>query len=461
LIEDVIRRAGVDPGSISYVEAAATGAALGDALEIKALQKVLGKSAGESACAIGSVKSAIGHAEAASGLSQVVKVVEQLRHRQLAPIVVPGTLNPNLELEGAPFYLQTHLQAWQRSAGGWPRRALINSFGAGGSYASLILEEHVPQPETQALPGTPAPEREEIIILSARDDERLTVASQRLLHHLDAHPETRLDDLAYTLQVGREPMSARVAWVVRSKDELRSALRTYSSGDPTANLQTTAVRALRGETLGQQSLQSLLSGDVGQAIAMNLIAERNLPQIAALWTQGAQIAWERLHDGARHIIVLPTYPFRRERFDMRAEGGTSMHGDSQLAGSRAESPSSDKQSDSVRQFLEYFLARELGISAVGLQARRPLGEYGVDSLIGRRLLRGLDETFGVSLSGRLLQENFSIGALVPLVAGLLQRRRKETDTLRSTLQVRFMEQLLTSTLSNEEIERLIEQGSLV
>jgi acyl transferase domain-containing protein/acyl carrier protein len=474
LIEEVLRRAGVDARSISYVEASATGAAMADALEIKALQTVFGSAIRAGECAIGSVKSAIGHAEAASGVSQVVKVVEQLRHRQLAPIVMPEKLNPALQLEHTPFRLQTQLQPWKRSAAGWPRRALVNSFGAGGSYVSLLLEEHVTQPEVQKQAPGRAPEREEIIVLSARTDERVRAAAENLLRYLDSHPEVALNDLAYTLQVGREPMSSRVAWVIGSRQELHAALTSYLHGASAESAQPGTPRIFHSENSPQQDLQSLLSGNAGRALANSLIAERNLEQLARLWTQGVEIVWSGLHGVGTRKIALPTYPFRRERLDRPFGNDVPTQGGPQTGGTN--SAPAGAPATAVRQYLEQFMARQLGTSAADLQDHRSLGEYGVDSLIGRRLIRGLEETFGLQLSGRQLQENSTLATLVPLVASLLQEQRSDSAVhepipvvsethepaeQRATLQLRFLEQLRASALSDEEIEQLIEQGSLV
>lgn len=141
--------ANVDARTISYVEATANGSPLGDALEFAALTQVFGKSTGDSQfCSIGAAKSGIGHAEAASGISQLTKTVMQLQHRQLVPVVGDGKLNPKINLEGSPFRLQRVAEAWKRpilEVDGKrievARRALVSSYGTGGTYVSLLLEE--------------------------------------------------------------------------------------------------------------------------------------------------------------------------------------------------------------------------------------------------------------------------------------------------------------------------------
>lgn len=155
LVEDSLIRSGVDPRTISYVEADANGSALGDAVEIAALAKAFGKFVSdEHFCAIGSVQSNIGHAIAATGMSQLIKVILQLQYRQLLPSIKTHPLNSNLHLDKTPFHLQWDLAKWERPVmkvdaedKEFPRRAMINTFGAGGLYVNVITEEYLPHPE--------------------------------------------------------------------------------------------------------------------------------------------------------------------------------------------------------------------------------------------------------------------------------------------------------------------------
>lgn len=141
LFVDVLSKAGVHPRMVSYVETAAYGSPLGDSIEMAALTQAFRQFTEEVGfCAVGSAKSNIGHAEAASGMSQLTKVVLQMQYRQLVPVLRTGELNPRLRLEGSPFYLVDGVREWQ--PGTQPLRAMVNSFGAGGAYGSLLLEEY-------------------------------------------------------------------------------------------------------------------------------------------------------------------------------------------------------------------------------------------------------------------------------------------------------------------------------
>lgn len=172
LIFESIQRSEIDPSTISYVESAANGSELGDPIEIIALNNAFRQYTEKRLiCALGSVKSNLGHLEAASGISQLSKVLLQLKHQTLVPTINASPRNPNIKLEGTVFYLQEETGPWSQikdpqTRNNLPRRSMINSFGAGGAYANLILEEFIGGAYVQ-VPGMISPQ-EYLIIFSAR-----------------------------------------------------------------------------------------------------------------------------------------------------------------------------------------------------------------------------------------------------------------------------------------------------
>ncbi|MGO4427881.1 ketoacyl-synthetase C-terminal extension domain-containing protein, partial [Streptomyces sp. MCAF7] len=190
-----LRRADVDPDTIGYVEAAANGAALSDTVEFRALREVF--SDATEPVALGTVKSNLGHPEAASGIAQLTKVVLQLRHGKIPPLVEVGSPNPDLDLAGTPLWLCDRLTDWEaRGTADAPRRALINSIAAGGSHVSLVVEA----PPAAAAGRRAADAGPQLIVVSARNRERLRTATRRL-HDFLAHDDAAgLADIAYTLQ---------------------------------------------------------------------------------------------------------------------------------------------------------------------------------------------------------------------------------------------------------------------
>jgi acyl transferase domain-containing protein/pimeloyl-ACP methyl ester carboxylesterase/SAM-dependent methyltransferase len=185
VIREALRKANIDPRTISYVEAHGTGTALGDPIEITGLTKAFQEAAlARQSIPIGSVKTNIGHLESAAGIAAVTKVLLQMKHGQLAPSIHVKPPNPHINFKDSPFYVQTKLAEWNRpvlNENGeekvLPRRAGVSSFGAGGANAHIVLEEYLPQP---LLPETVLPDGPQLIVLSARNEERLRIHAGNL-----------------------------------------------------------------------------------------------------------------------------------------------------------------------------------------------------------------------------------------------------------------------------------------
>ena len=211
--------AGVDPESISYVEAHGTATALGDPIEVAALTKVFRERTGKRAfCGLGSLKSNMGHLNEAAGVAGLIKTVLALEHGQLPPSLHFESPNPNIDFDDSPFYVVTTLQDWTTPAG-VPRRAGVSAFGLGGTNAHAIVEE---APASDASgPSRPY----QLLMLAAKGREALDEAATRLADHLERHGDANLADVAYTLQVGRGEFRHRRAVLCRDAAEAVRALR--------------------------------------------------------------------------------------------------------------------------------------------------------------------------------------------------------------------------------------------
>ncbi len=209
--------AGIDPDTITYMEAHGTGTLLGDPIEISALTQAFRTTTERKQyCAIGSVKTNIGHLDTAAGVSGLMKAILAVEHRQIPPSLHCNTPNPKLDIENTPFFVNTRLRDWE--ANGTPRRAAISSFGFGGTNAHTIIEE----PPARA-PAPPS-RTHQLLVISGRNDEALKGNLERLGHYLAAHPESSLADVAYTLQVGRKNFRHRATLVASDTADAAAAL---------------------------------------------------------------------------------------------------------------------------------------------------------------------------------------------------------------------------------------------
>ncbi|WP_316173153.1 non-ribosomal peptide synthetase, partial [Bradyrhizobium sp. SZCCHNRI2049] len=423
VVTEVLRQAEISPETISYIEASASGAALSDAIEISSLNKVFhDNGANGRRYVIGSVKSNIGHPEAASGIAQLSKVVLQLRHRQFVPSIKVEALNPDLRLEETPFVLQREPGRWDRPfvagavRGEIPRRALINSFGAGGTYVSLVVEEYVADPaQRRAAEGPPY-----VCVFSAKHPDRLQALAEEMLRYVEQRPELNLADFAYTLQVGREAMEVRLALVVRSRAELVENLGAYlAAARRNETLFGTSIHVSHDQGVGQ--ISSLLSGGLGEALVDNLLASRDFEKIALFWVSGGQVPWLALYgETPPDKLELPSYPFARERYPILPGSKVADDRWSTSGAVRAVEAQSEPRGEAVRTFITRALSEALQIPVGLIKANRPMLEYGLDSVLGLRLIRQLDRKFNAVVAGRDLLDHPTINDLAAFITGRIK-----------------------------------------
>ncbi|HLH15493.1 MAG TPA: beta-ketoacyl synthase N-terminal-like domain-containing protein, partial [Solirubrobacteraceae bacterium] len=248
--------AGVSPASVGLVEAHGTGTPVGDVVEVQSLTRVFGEREGELArCALGTVKSMIGHPIPAAGVAGVIKAALALHHRVLPPTLNCEQPNPELELERTPFYINTETRPWIHG-GAQPRRAGINAFGFGGINAHAVLEES-PQQDAPAAEHRP-PWDSEVFVLQGETPETLAEAADELVAALERDPQMPLTDLSFTLsqELEQTPGARRLAIVASSGEDLRHKLdqAIEKLRDPACRrIKTTSGIYYESEPLGREA----------------------------------------------------------------------------------------------------------------------------------------------------------------------------------------------------------------
>lgn len=402
LFRTALLHTGMDARSISYVETSANGTPLSDAIEAGALNRVHREfSNAQGYCAIGAIKSNMGHTESASGVAQLTKVILQMQHGQIAPMLMTQRRNPNVNFDGTPFFLPTQLQEWPRprleidgALHEFPRRAAINSFGGGGSLAHALIEEYLAPPETGSAPAAAGPQ---LVPLSARTAERLRAHAAQTAQHLRAHPELVLADVAATLQRGREAMDQRLALVVTSLDELATALEQFASLD-------TAPAAEAAAEIAPNSVGDWLRERHDQG---------DLAAIAAYWRGGGEVDWNALHQQRHYRLVrLPTYPFARNHHWLQTTEATGYAQSRIAQGDFSEHY--DRSSQSVEDIVYSALSSALGIPREQLDLDADLSRYVILPVFLPRLGHHLQTHAQLSLDAELLQQCTTARAVAQL-----------------------------------------------
>ncbi|PRP91642.1 Tyrocidine synthase 3 [Enhygromyxa salina] len=281
VIVEAMAAADVSPDSIGFVEAHGTGTNIGDPIEVAALTRAYRtQTARRGYCRLGSLKGNIGHANAAAGAAALIKATLALEREQIPPTINFERANPIIDLPSTPFVVNVEGEPWPR--GSAPRRAGVSSLGFGGTNAHVILEE------APALEPARPSRAHVLLVVSARTEAALRTRCEQLAEHLERHPELELDDVGWTLQVGRRAMSYRAAIVVSSRAEAIEALRA-------------GPRIVRCESRTS-------------APALPTELEARLRAVGEAWSAGAEFDWAELAGPGRRRVPLPSYPFERARY---------------------------------------------------------------------------------------------------------------------------------------------------
>ncbi|WP_063094831.1 SDR family NAD(P)-dependent oxidoreductase [Bacillus amyloliquefaciens] len=321
LIAETLKRTDIHPRTVSYLEAHGTGTALGDPIEIDGLTKAFRLTTEDRQfCSIGSIKSNIGHLESAAGIAGITKLLLQLKHKRIAPSLHAAELNPNIEFEHTPFFVQQKETEWKRPVLNitgkmkeYPRIAGISSFGAGGSNAHVIIQEYVPSDSLKPMENASvSPQKPAVIILSARNEQQLSERARQLLDDVirKKRSDGDLAKIAYTLQAGREPMAERLAFTAESIEELKMKLMSFSNDH---NIEHAHI--WRGRTAKHHSLAASLISDEDMALTIKAwLKKGKYGKLLDLWVKGLDVDWSALYQRNPGRISLPAYPFAKDRY---------------------------------------------------------------------------------------------------------------------------------------------------
>ncbi len=306
VIIEAWKKSGIDPSNISYIEIHGTGTNLGDPIELNGLKKAFKELYKKNIkefpktpnCGIGSVKSNIGHLESAAGIAGVFKVVLSMKHGQIPGNLHFNELNPQIQLEDSPFYIVNKTLSWNS-----PKIAGVSSFGFGGVNSHIVLEEYT---STRPKIDTSEPQ---IIILSAKNRNRLKEYASNLIKFVDNNPYTSLIEIAYTLQIGREEMEERLAFIAFSTSEVKEKLSTYLLNDQIDSIYQGNIK----ENSANKEL--FIEGEEGIEFLHKIILQKKLSKIIRLWISGVEIDWKLFYtNNLPNKISLPTYPFEKNKY---------------------------------------------------------------------------------------------------------------------------------------------------
>ncbi|MCH2193533.1 SDR family NAD(P)-dependent oxidoreductase [Kordia sp.] len=312
LEQEVYDRYEINPEEIQLIEAHGTGTKLGDPIEVAALKKSFKKyTEKEQYCALGSVKSNIGHCLTAAGVAGFIKVMKAMEHKKLPPTIHYNQLNEHISLQQSPFYVNDRLQDWEVGVFE-TRHAAISAFGFSGTNAHLVMSEYITETIDNAQINVITQHKKYLIPISARNEEQLEIQVENLLEYVKENVAMMdLVEMAYTLQFGREAMEARLGFMVTSVEELIEKLTAYLQGEELIK------DYYKGHIKENKEGLKLVSGDqeMKQLIVEKWVADKKLNKLLDLWTKGLDFDWSILYGNRKpKRLRLPSYPFAKERY---------------------------------------------------------------------------------------------------------------------------------------------------
>ncbi len=389
VVAEALAVAEVEAESISYIETHGTGTPVGDPIEIAALTEAFRETTqARGFCAIGSLKSNIGHLDAVAGVAGLIKTVLALEHRQLPPSLHFVKPNPRIDFASSPFYVNQRAAEWPQ--GRTPRRAGVTSLGIGGTNAHVILEE-APRvaPSGESRPW-------QVLTLSAKTATALEAASRNLAEHLEQHPELPLADVAFTGHVGRKAFPHRRALVCRTREEAIATLRG-----------TNTKQDFRGQQAVQSGIAFLFPGQGAQYANMARGIYESEPVFRAQVDQCAEQLHRELGLDLRTLLFPPA-------------GADLGQANAQLTETRLAQP--------ALFVIEYALAKlwmSWGIAPAAMIGHS-LGEFVAACLAG--VLSVEDALRAVAARGRLMQ-SAPAGAMLAVQMAEPEARALATGSL--------------------------------
>lgn len=459
------RESGVDPRSLAYVELHGVALPMSDATEIGAIRAAHDDAApaadglgAVTPCFVGSLKPCVGHGEIVSGMTALLKVVCAIRHR-----VIPGLprftqVHDAISLEGSRLRISPVSRAWGEDAG--LRRAAVNSFGFGGVNAYAILEE---MPPGDGSPRAPEHDQEpRLFVFSAKSSDRLEANARNMLGYLGRDPTPSARDVAYTLQVGRQAFSSRLAIRAAGIGELKDALRTYLESPTEEHLGERGIYTATVDPNGRAA--RLFRGKAGELVAERFIHEGALDRIGEYWVLGGEVPWRLLHgrEAARRV-PLPAYAFSESRYWVAAPPAPRpLEPSEPLLTEGAETP------PGLAAKIRSFLSQTLSVASDQIAERTELSGLGVDSIVLMRLARVLEEWTGVAVP---LHELHGLDTITQLVSRV-ERGAVETGPARESAEgprtlalppeqaaLDALDLFKLGLLPVEEVEARVEEGA--
>lgn len=416
VIKEAYANAGIEFGTVNYIEAHGTGTKVGDTNEIYAYQKAFRELSSQCAhqcaekfCGIGTVKPNIGHLEAASGMASVIKLILALKKKQIPASLHYQIEDKAYELEHSCFYINDQLTSWNQVVDHngelMKRRGGVHAYGYGGTNAHLILEEYE---EAGDIPIKP--QQEQLFIFSAKTKQSLDEYLKNFTGFLETVAEEQLGNVAYTLMMGRNELQERIAFIAKDKAVLTELINHYLDGIKADNI------IIKGNDADEMGLQSLFAGKESDEILMLFIRSNNLRAIANLFVHRISVNWKLLYPyKGRKRIELPTYRFEKIHHFVKNAYETKQEEETMMV------QKDEEQSDTLDEALSQMIGESLGLSKDVIRQCKNFKAIGLNSIMLVKIKFEIETKYQIKLISYELADKNSFTELAEYVKSKMNK----------------------------------------
>lgn len=443
LLQSVYQKNHFSPETLQYVEAHGTGTPLGDPIEIESLSQAFGRyTSRQQYCAIGSVKTNIGHTITAAGVASVIKVLLMLKHQQIPPSLNFDQPNPHINFEKSPFYVNTQLQSW-KTPDHTPRRAAISSFGFSGTNCHLLLEE-----APTSSPLFFHQDSSYLILLSAKTEESLQQRIQDLmtwtLHPSVAQNPQWIHHAAHTLALRRGHFPIRCAVIASNSEDLRRQLQSW--------------QPLSSESF---PINSSWNNEPHLLLKTESFSIHNNPKklnilltsLASGYQSGVDQEWKQLYSSSYQIVDLPIYPFTKKTWNCapttlktRESSNTkipfketNIHPSDLNTGSSQES--TQRNTHAVEKSVRHAIGSVLKCPPQDVPRHTPWLDLGIDSILAAKITQQIEEALELKLYPNEFLEQETLSQLLDYMENEGMTSPKEEDETTSVISMKMTENL--------------------
>ena len=410
LLEYVLKSSNTTPNEIQHIMTHSSGTPMGDAAEIEGLNLAFSHS-DSNFHYIGNIKSLIGHTFAASGIVSLICMLLEIKNNTILGMKNLKTLNDNINVDENRFIFPKENIDWEKDINK-PRIGLISTISNSGVNAAAIIEEYISKDEKRY--ETENEYGRMIFPFQATDSKQLYKVVKTNYVFIKNNMELEFLDIAYSLQIGKEELPERVAFIAHDKNELLNGMLKFIKN----NEDGIAIQNSNSIYLGtafNQMIKSNVLYKYENMILHEILKSKDLEMLCIYWTRGNHVDWLKLHDNKqRNFISLPGYPFRKEKYWYYNKSSDS--GKNEIAVSQ----------NSMKNYILEVFAKLLGLECNDIETDKSMMDYGIDSIIVLKFVKEFKKRYNYSLKSSEVMTHITIDSLSDYLDTIVKDNVKES-----------------------------------